>query len=212
MNWILKNSGRCPWPVGLQWTYVEESDLRQSDEQIVLESSVAPSEEITITASFLAPSNAGTFESTWQLVDGEDEPFGPPITFTVGTYAITPTRSPLTLNEVEDKGGGVYLATWNFSETLDQDEYFAVRFWAADKPEDKHSLTWTKDQQYQLAVNNEHFPEGLYYLNVAIVSDWGLPGGNDGSWTLVYETLPKPVNVPYIPPTIPKGDVTPPPD
>jgi hypothetical protein len=61
----------------------------------------------------------------------------------------------------------------------------------------KYSLVWTKDAQYVLNINNEAFPPGNYYWNVAIVRD--LPpftGGNDSSWQLITEAAPQFAQIP----------------
>jgi hypothetical protein len=97
MYWTLKNSGTCPWPVDLQWVYVEGEDFGQSEEPIPLEleAEVLADEEIEITVNFVAPSNAATFESTWQLVDADGQPFGQPLLFEIRTYIpATPTSAP----------------------------------------------------------------------------------------------------------------------
>ncbi|MCP4423658.1 MAG: protein kinase [Chloroflexi bacterium] len=92
MNWTLKNSGTCPWPAGLQWTYVEGADWG-SDEPVSLEDAVSADEEITLTADFTAPTNAIADDSVWQFVDANGEPFGPPISFSVRSY-IPATATP----------------------------------------------------------------------------------------------------------------------
>jgi serine/threonine-protein kinase len=97
MYWIVRNSGTCPWPADLQWVYVEGETFDQADEPLPLdlEVEVLPDEEIEITTTFVAPANVATFESTWQLVDADEEPFGPPLTFEIRTYIpATPTLAP----------------------------------------------------------------------------------------------------------------------
>ena len=110
MYWTLRNSGTCPWPADLQWAYVEGETFEQSDEALPLglEAAVLPDEEIEITTTFVAPANVATFASTWQLVDGDEQPFGPPLTFEVRTYvpatatpAATNTPPPTPTSEVE---------------------------------------------------------------------------------------------------------------
>ncbi|MCB8945124.1 MAG: protein kinase [Ardenticatenaceae bacterium] len=101
MYWTLKNSGTCAWPQDLQWMYVEGEDLAVSDEPVdlALEGEVLPDGEVEITADFLSPATVATFESTWQLVTADAQPFGSPITFTIRTYipataTPTPTLTP----------------------------------------------------------------------------------------------------------------------
>ena len=101
MYWTLKNSGTCPWPQELYWVYIEGEDLAVSEEltKLELEIGVLPDEEVVITTDFVAPSQVGTFESTWQLFDANEEPFGSPIIFEIRTFApstSTPLPSPTT--------------------------------------------------------------------------------------------------------------------
>ncbi len=80
-EWVLQNSGTCPWPAELSWEYVEGEQFDYDGEPIPLEETVPPGEEITLTASFRAPNAPGTYESTWQLVNEEGNPFGDPVSF-----------------------------------------------------------------------------------------------------------------------------------
>ena len=94
MHWILKNSGTCPWPADLRWMYLEGETFGYTDDPLPLEleAELPPDEEIEITTTFAAPANVDLFDSTWQLVDANDEPFGPPLTFQIRTYVpLTPT-------------------------------------------------------------------------------------------------------------------------
>jgi hypothetical protein len=91
MNWILQNSGTCTWPAGLQWSYVEGQEFDQQGPLPVV-GIVAAEEETTLTTTFDAPSQAATYEVTWQLMDSAGAPFGEPIEFTVRIYVpTTPT-------------------------------------------------------------------------------------------------------------------------
>lgn len=91
MNWILKNSGTCPWPAGSQWAYVEGDELG-FEEAVTLENEVPGDEEITLTTNLVAPRSVDEYESTWQLVDDAGQPIGLPLTFSINTY-IPPTAT-----------------------------------------------------------------------------------------------------------------------
>lgn len=96
-NWTLRNSGTCPWPASLQWAYVEGEDFGYDDGPIPLETTVEAGEEITLNAPFVAPNTVNSYESIWQLIDAEGNPFGPEIAFTFSTYVpatATPTTPP----------------------------------------------------------------------------------------------------------------------
>lgn len=95
VNWVLKNSGTCPWPVGLQWQYVTGEDFDYAGDPIELAEEVLAEDEITLTAAFKAPTTVNTFNSTWQFVDEAGEPFGPEIEFQIRTYVpVTATPRP----------------------------------------------------------------------------------------------------------------------
>lgn len=99
INWVLKNSGSCPWPDGLAWRYLEGAQFGYSGGPIPLESAVAPDADVTLKTSFRSPATAGNAESSWQLVTSEGEPFGPVISFTIFTYlpaTATPAIAPPT--------------------------------------------------------------------------------------------------------------------
>jgi hypothetical protein len=91
VRWVLANNGTCPWPATLEWRYVEGETFGYEEEPIVLETAVEPGTETTLTAEFTAPAAIGRYESTWQLMDSHDGPFGPPVTF---FFLIVPRATP----------------------------------------------------------------------------------------------------------------------
>jgi hypothetical protein len=99
-QWVLENNSDCPWQSGLLWVYVEGEAFGFEGDPIGLETAVAPGEQTTITAPFIAPTAVGTYESTWQLQDSSGEPLGEPLTFRfiiVPRQTPTPTRPPATV-------------------------------------------------------------------------------------------------------------------
>jgi len=95
VNWVLENSGTCPWPDSLEWVYVDGETFGFEDDPIVV-AALNPGEQTTITADFTAPSRAGRFDSTWQLTDAATgSAIGEPLEFTLGAYLeATPTPTP----------------------------------------------------------------------------------------------------------------------
>ncbi len=94
MNWVLKNSGTCPWPAGSQWIYADGEEFNATDTPVTLENDVTADEEITLTADLTAPATANAYESVWQLIDAEGNPIGSPISFEVTAY-IPATATPV---------------------------------------------------------------------------------------------------------------------
>jgi len=94
ITWILKNSGTCPWPAGMQLTYQSGAEFGDV-ESVVVPASVAPGQEVTIQATFRAPSAAGSYEAEWRLEGADGQPMGDPIGFTLQIYLpATPTATP----------------------------------------------------------------------------------------------------------------------
>jgi serine/threonine-protein kinase len=116
-RWLLENQGTCPWAEALEWTYVEGETFGYDDEPIALETAVLPGEQATLTAELTAPNQLGTYESTWQLLEPDGDPFGPPVTFVFQVVPrTTPTPSPSltpppTLTSEAAAGQAAYIIT-----------------------------------------------------------------------------------------------------
>jgi len=95
-RWELRNSGTCPWSEDFTWQYVEGEEFEYEDGPIPLGDMVPAGESIELTADFTAPNAAGTYESVWQLFDG-DTAFGDPITFEFRAFPL-PTNTPQATN------------------------------------------------------------------------------------------------------------------
>ncbi len=116
-EWVLQNSGSCPWPAGLQWTYVAGETFGFAEDAIPIANELEADDEITLTADFTAPSNMGMYEATWQLVDGDGESFADPLTFefrvfmrATATPVGTATPTPTATSDIADISGQVAYA------------------------------------------------------------------------------------------------------
>jgi hypothetical protein len=97
VNWVLTNSGTCPWPDSLVWAFDSGEEFGYADEPIPVEA-LAAGEQTTITTDFTAPTRTGSFDSTWQLIDSASgDAIGTPIEFTLKTY-IDATATPVPTN------------------------------------------------------------------------------------------------------------------
>jgi len=94
MNWQLRNSGTCPWPDDLTLHYVEGEDFGEDGDGIALETAVLAGEEITLTKRLDAPDTRGRYDSSWQLVTTDGEPYADLLTFDLGVY-IPATATPV---------------------------------------------------------------------------------------------------------------------
>lgn len=123
LRFELHNVGTCAWPVGWQLTVQDGSAFRRED-PLVLEEPVPPSGKTTLTVSLLAPQNAGTYDTIWQLRNETGEPVGSPIPVSLRIYVAataTPNAPPApsltpspTIESVSDIG---------FTITFDWCEY-----------------------------------------------------------------------------------------
>lgn len=119
VRWLLENQGTCPWAEDLEWTYMEGEIFGYEGEPIGLETAVLPGEQAILTAEFTAPNQLGIYESTWQLREGNGDPFGPPVTFAFQVVPrATPTPPPTatlpptpTAEEVAAEGEAAYIFT-----------------------------------------------------------------------------------------------------
>lgn len=100
MNWIIRNTGDCPLPAGLLWSYLDGEEFGQEG-PVELESELPPGQEATLTTNLVAPNSARTYASTWQLKDGTGQAFSQPSPFEISVYTpatptprITPTYTP----------------------------------------------------------------------------------------------------------------------
>ncbi|MCP4362913.1 MAG: protein kinase [Chloroflexi bacterium] len=110
IRWVLRNSGTCPWPDDLVWEYVEEESFGYEDGPIPVETIVNPDNEVTLLADVRSPDSAGTYESTWQLMQSDGVPFGEPLTFSflvVPRATSTPAASPTPLVTPTPTAGAV---------------------------------------------------------------------------------------------------------
>lgn len=97
---------------------------------------------------------------------------------------------------------------WKWEGTpLAEKEFFAVRMWHQDKPPEKESITWTKDQTYPLTLKDPPVPiefgPGYYYWNIAVVRELCTPREAKGCWEPVCESEPRRLYIKVSPPPTP---------
>ncbi len=97
INWVLENSGTCPWPEGAVWLFDSGEEFSFDGDPIPVEP-LAPGQQTTISTQFTAPSKVGNYQSTWKLVDAEtDETIGAALEFTLNIY-VEATSTPAPTN------------------------------------------------------------------------------------------------------------------
>lgn len=94
VSWVLRNSGACPWPPDLNWTYQDGTEFGVTG-PVPVDAPLTAGEMVTLTADLVAPNTVNTFESTWRLVEETGEGFADPLTFSIAVYApATETPAP----------------------------------------------------------------------------------------------------------------------
>jgi hypothetical protein len=165
-------------------------------------------------AEYVAPNEPGEYEITAIAENECGEQANASVTVQVN--GISPTAVPITttppspidegsipkpiITYLEVLPGGALTVSWQWEKELAPGQSFAVRFWpqADPRPEARFSITWTEQFTYQFSVDNETYPPGQYYINVAVMN-----GSSDGvhSEYVVSEDMLIPVSAP--PPTKP---------
>lgn len=86
LNWEIQNGGNCPVPSSTKLVYVAGETFGANDQEVTLADELAVGETTTISTTLVSPETAGTYSSTWQLVDEADNPVSEPYTFELRTF------------------------------------------------------------------------------------------------------------------------------
>ncbi|MFZ5918124.1 MAG: protein kinase domain-containing protein [Chloroflexota bacterium] len=147
-------------------------------------------------APFTAPTPTPTSTAT-------STPSATPTATATSIFTCTPIPAP---EPLEPQDGAVFMTSdkvhfkWSWFRELQTAEYFALRVWHQETPEEKHSCTWVDASDYRknngLLMDLQNppchgisFSRGYYYWNVAIVLKTGPdPENNPKDWKLIAES------------------------
>jgi len=73
-TWRVENNGTCNWDEGYQIRLTSGAAMGVAEEQALFPARAGSEAEISIT--FIAPSEAGVYQSTWKAVDPDGNAFG----------------------------------------------------------------------------------------------------------------------------------------
>jgi hypothetical protein len=73
-RWLVSNSGTCNWDQDYQLTLLSGPELGAGTSQSLFPARSGTETEIAI--SFTAPAEPGTYQSAWQAINPDGEPFG----------------------------------------------------------------------------------------------------------------------------------------
>jgi hypothetical protein len=80
-TFTFKNNGKCSWESDFKIQYVGGNVLGSDSTKI--RQKVEPGGSMTISLKMVAPSDAGEYTSSWQMMDNGGKTFGPVVTFTI---------------------------------------------------------------------------------------------------------------------------------
>lgn len=167
-----------------------------------------------------------------------DTPSATPTATSTSTPTATPTltATPVLLELLEPPQDAQINVrqirfTWEWKgDPLAGNEWFALRVWHQDCPEERQSITWTQEPEYVLTLNNPprtdiEFGPGDYYWNIGVVRELCPKHEQPGCWEALYEIQPRrlyikaelPTATPHPPkptntPKVPTPEPTPPTD
>ncbi|MDM8531514.1 NBR1-Ig-like domain-containing protein [Anaerolineales bacterium HSG25] len=86
--WSIQNNGTCPWVWGYSVRFMDGDTIHSTDQ---FQAPLTDPDEVTVvTASLVAPNQAGTHRSQWQMYDLEGEPFGADLYVEINVVAPEP--------------------------------------------------------------------------------------------------------------------------
>jgi len=127
------------------------------------------------------------------------------------TYTPTPTATQVLLELLEplqDAEINVNRIDFKWAwkgAPLAGDEYFALRMWNQEHSEERHSITWTDEPKYTLALDHSpitgiKFGPGYYYWNIGVVRELCPDHQKRECWEALYESEPRRLYIKAPPP------------
>jgi hypothetical protein len=124
--WQVRNSGTCAWGVGYELVLREGEVLGAPSSMPVLPT--VAGETADLAATFVAPAEAGLYDSVWQLRSPDGSYFGPTLTLSVEVKALVvespPPIPPSNLQAAVGDDGEVVRLTW--TDQSDNEDAFRV--------------------------------------------------------------------------------------
>lgn len=75
-QWRLLNTGTCPWTTEYKLVTVDDPPVMGGQTEVALSEPIAPGQPLDISVILIAPTQAGTYRSNWQLANAAGERFG----------------------------------------------------------------------------------------------------------------------------------------
>jgi hypothetical protein len=124
--WQVRNSGTCAWGIGYELVLIEGDVLGVASSMAVLPT--VAGETADLAATFMAPAEAGLYESVWQLRSPDGSHFGPTLTLSIEVRTLVeetlPPVPPSNLQAAIGDDGEVVRLTW--TDQSDSEDAFRV--------------------------------------------------------------------------------------
>jgi len=160
----------------------------------------APTPIPTVTNT---PTSTPTFTPTATDTPTSTPTFTPTATDTpTSTPTFTLTTTPVLLELLEPEPDAAINVRqihfkWEWKgDPLAENEYFALRMWHPSLEEERHSITWVRETEYILTldeppVDDIDFSEGYYFWNIGVVRELCPDHNMPGCWEALYESEPR---------------------
>jgi ABC-type amino acid transport substrate-binding protein len=73
-TWRIRNTGSCTWNSSYRFVFVQGNSMGGQPQAIV--GTVAPNQNYDMSVPMIAPTTPGTYAGWWQMVNGQNVPFG----------------------------------------------------------------------------------------------------------------------------------------
>jgi len=147
-TWGLKSPSPGRWPEGLRLVFVDGDQMGGPNEQLI-EPPLTSTETFTVSVPLTAPVSDGKYKGIWQVQDADGKLISEEFGVSIDVYTPPPTPIPYPPPEpiwIESIISCNATFKWNWSGTLAEDEWFAVR--VGNEGELLHSVAWTKETTY----------------------------------------------------------------
>lgn len=96
MNWVIRNSGTCPLPSGLDLVFDSGHEFEGTG-PVKMDQALDPGDETTLSTTLSAPDSPGRYDSSWQLLDEDGNLIGSALDFEILVY-VPQTPTPRATN------------------------------------------------------------------------------------------------------------------
>lgn len=143
-SWIIRNPSALPWSTEFKLIRVRtDSGAMSQVDSVAITRAVAPSELYEVTVPMRAPSQPGTYENYWRLIDNEGKKFGPMLKCQINVVA-----KPIEQPSVEQAPSN--------EAAFDRKQFILARKQAREERLKKYASQLAKLEELGYKPNNHH--------------------------------------------------------